>query len=146
VNVGGFAIAYRNLRAMCVLLCLLIAACVFAHKTVLKATKLVKETEIMRKQNEEYRANMLKKLKKKYGDSNPPEVLEAEKVIANYREKKTNAIAQINRLESSECPESVCCECFYMQGLNFQLKSINGGENFDSFRCPECGTTYNVNA
>lgn len=89
---------------------------------------------------------MLRKFTRKKHGKKPSEVLEAEKIIAKYIEEQKNIDPILSRLESSECPDSVCCECFYMRGLSFHLKCIPGGEDFDSFSCPECGATYSVKA
>ncbi len=93
-------------------------------------------------QAEEYRASMLRKLKKKYGDNKPPAVLEAEKVIAQYREEKANAKPQIARLETEKCPPSICFHCFWVKGVSFHLVAIPGDDDMDIFKCPECKRTY----
>ena len=42
-----------------------------------------------REQNESYRAQILRRLEGKYRNGAPPEVLEAQKVIAKFRERQT---------------------------------------------------------
>lgn len=93
-------------------------------------------------QAEKYRSDMTRKLKKKYRDDKPPAVLEAEKVIAQYREEKASAELQIARLESKQCPSSVCFKCFWMKGLSFHLIAIPSDDETDLFRCPECNSIY----
>ena len=91
----------------------------------------------------EYRNHMLRKLKKKYRYGKPASVLEAEKIIAKYNEEKANANPQIARLETEECPSSVCSECFYMLGISHDLKPIGCDDNHnDCFKCPECHAVY----
>jgi len=90
----------------------------------------------------EYRDRMLRQLKNKYRNNKPAAVLEAEEVIAKYNEEKANANPQIARLETEECPPSICRECFYMRDLSFHLKPIQGDSDYDYFECPECKRTY----
>ena len=96
----------------------------------------------MRQYAKKYRERMLVKLSWKQDEEKRPEVLDADEIIAKYREEQENLKPQISRLKTSECPDSVCPKCFYMHGLSVHLKTSPGDDNFDRYRCPECKTIY----
>jgi len=96
----------------------------------------------MRKYAEEYRERLLRKLTRQNASGKPAEVLEADKIIADYREKNENRTLQILSLESSDCPDSICPNCFYTRGLNIHLKNSDGNDDEDRFKCPECNHVY----
>ncbi|MDD1620871.1 MAG: hypothetical protein LUQ11_05275 [Methylococcaceae bacterium] len=96
----------------------------------------------MKEYAKEYRGNLLKKLSRKKSGSKPSEVLEAEKIIAKYNEEQEKIGPQLFRLESSECPDSICPQCFYLRGLNVHLKTIPGDDEIDKYQCPECNSIY----
>ena len=96
----------------------------------------------MIKESEEYRLNMLRSMENKYDQSKPPEVLEAEEVIAKFSQEQERARAVILRLKTTKCPSSECFRCFFLRGLSVDLKAIPGDDNFDRFRCPKCKATY----
>ena len=54
----------------------------------------------MGKQSEEYRLQMLRRLENRYGNDKPTEVLEAEEVIAKFRQEKARDRQAITRLSS----------------------------------------------
>jgi len=96
----------------------------------------------MRKYAEEYREGLLRKLTRKNTGGKPAEVLDAEKIIADYREKQENIDPQLSRLENSECPNSICPNCFYTKGLNIHLNNSDGNDEVEKFNCPECNYVY----
>lgn len=75
-------------------------------------------------QNESYRAQILRRLKNKYSSSAPPEVLEAEKVIARFREQETKDRQTETRLGLELPNPHSCPQCFYLHDTNSMLKSV----------------------
>jgi hypothetical protein len=73
------------------------------------------------KESESYRLEMLRHLKEKYGNAKPSEVLEAEQVIAKYREEKARAGEQIPRLEAGPPTPNACPRCWSMNGHEHAL-------------------------
>ena len=71
----------------------------------------------MRKFAEEYRERLLVKFTRKYASEKPSEVLEAEKIIAKYREEQKNIEPTLSRLNSFECPDFVCPDCFWTKSV-----------------------------
>ena len=96
----------------------------------------------MQKYAEEYRRILLSKLTRKNAGSKPAEVLEAEKIISKYRKEHKNIELQLSRLESSDCPGSVCPNCFYTRGLSVHLKNSDGNDEEDRFKWPDCNHVY----
>lgn len=92
-------------------------------------------------QSEEYRLEMLRRLKKKYSDPDPPEVLEAKKVITKHGEEKAKAGPQITRLGSPLPSPDLCPQCWFMNGHRVALRAVQHPqpEKFDRVRCGECG-------
>lgn len=96
----------------------------------------------MRKYAKEYRERLLGKLSRKKHGKKPSEVLDAEKVIAKYCKEQQELEPQLTRLESSDCPDSVCPECFYLYGLHINLNTFPGDIDVDRFLCPRCKALY----
>ena len=96
----------------------------------------------MRRFARDFRNSRLKTLSRKKSGKKPSKILEAEKIIAKYREEQENLEPQLSRLESSECPDSVCPKCFYMHGLHSQLEPIEGDDDYDRFRCSKCRSVF----
>jgi hypothetical protein len=101
----------------------------------------------MRKYAEEYRERLLVKFSRKNTGKKPPEVLEAEKVIAKYRKEQEEVEPTLSRLNSLECPDSVCPDCLWTKGRTVHVKPISSSNcDIDLFRCPECNRTYEEHA
>ena len=96
----------------------------------------------MREFAKEYRESLLRKITKQNTGNKPAKVLEAEKIIAKYRDKHKNLELQLSRLNSSDCPNSICPHCFYSFGFSHNLKPISGNDEIDKFECDECHYVY----
>jgi len=92
-----------------------------------------------REKSEEYRLEMIRHLKEKYQQAKPSEVLEAEKVIARYRESEARDRGAMARLRLQLPNENLCPECFYMHERESILHTIGSESGVDRFRCRECG-------
>lgn len=92
------------------------------------------------KESEGYRLDMLRYLKEKYRDAKPPEVLEAEQVIAKFREEKASADAQIPRLEAGLPKQNLCPRCWFMDGHESALYAVpsDDPQRFDRWKCRRC--------
>lgn len=95
----------------------------------------------MSKQSEEYRLWHLGQLKEKYGESDPPEVLEAKKVIANYCEEKANAGPKIARLSFPLPAPDLCSPCWFEIGHKNLLQAVatDDPSKYDRGTCRVCG-------
>ena len=91
---------------------------------------------------EEYRKSLLRKLTRKSVGNKPAKVLEAEKIIADYRKEQEDIKLQLSRLESSDCFDSVCPNCFFMRGISVHLKNSDGNDEMEKFNCSECNYVY----
>jgi hypothetical protein len=65
------------------------------------------------KESESYRLEMLRRLKDKDRHTPPPEVAEAEKIIAHYREKQAKAREAIPRLSAPLPEPDLCPQCWF---------------------------------
>jgi len=99
----------------------------------------------MRQYAKEYRERMIITLSREYREQEPSEILKANEIIAAYRKKQADIEPQLSRLQTSECPDSVCPKCFYLHNLTIQLKDYPSNDNVDKFRCPQCNTIYEEN-
>jgi hypothetical protein len=101
----------------------------------------------MRKYAKEHREILLVKFSRKNTGKKPSEVLEAEKIIAKYRKEQENVQPTLSRLNSLECPDSVCPDCLWTKGITVHVKPISSPHgDIDLFRCPECNRTYEEQA
>lgn len=95
-------------------------------------------------QADKHRVAMLRKLKRKYRDGTPQEVLEAQRVIVKYQEERAGAKKHIARLEAEACPVGLCFRCFYDKGIKVPLVPMSSEDtDYDCFRCGQCGAQYN---
>jgi hypothetical protein len=91
------------------------------------------------KESETYRLEMLRHFQKIDSGTPPAEVLEAEKVIANYRKEKEQTHETISRLETGLPKPDLCPECFYLHGVESSMRPIPSEEpKIDKFRCNKC--------
>ena len=91
----------------------------------------------MRQYAKEYRERMIITLSREYREQEPSEILKANEIIAAYRKKQADIEPQLSRLQTSECPDSVCPKCFYLH--------YPSNDNVDKFRCTQCNTIYEEN-
>ena len=96
----------------------------------------------MRKYAKEYRERLLIKFTRENTGKEPAEVLEAQKIIAKYREKQENIQPTLLRLNTLECPDSVCPDCLWTKGITVHLKPISSPSWKDLFECPNCNRQY----
>jgi hypothetical protein len=94
----------------------------------------------MSKESEEYRIEMLRRLENEDSGATPPEVLEAEKVISEYRDKKVQIIKKKLRLRLPLPNPDLCPQCFYPHGKTSLMQPIpSGTAPTDIFECKTCG-------
>jgi hypothetical protein len=99
----------------------------------------------MSKEGEEYRIEMLRGLKQENSRPPPREVLEAEQVIAKFREKQANLNAIEARVNSHLPNPDLCPECFYLHNRNSMMHSIPSGGSTDIYKCDTCSFTQKRN-
>ena len=94
----------------------------------------------MSKESESYRLQMLRNLKDRYGKAKPAEVLEAEKVIAQFREQETHDREAIARLSAPLPEPDLCPRCYFYHGKRSLLRPIPARDpkHFDAMKCREC--------
>lgn len=95
----------------------------------------------MGKESEAYRLQMLRRLQQKNCDPPPAEVLEAQKVIAKYRQEQTQAGSAISRFSQPLPKPDLCPSCFGFHGVISPLAAIPHTDpaNFDKMTCRICG-------
>jgi hypothetical protein len=95
----------------------------------------------MSKESEEYRLKMLRQLENLYSKAKPSEVLEAEKVIAEFRKKQADTDAKILRLRTPLPEPDLCPNCYYLHGHSNMLAAATADNPnlFDRMRCKVCG-------
>lgn len=101
----------------------------------------------MRKQAEQRKAEILRHLQQSGGKSKPSEVLEAEKVIAQFHKREQDRIAQLQRAQSPLPPGDTCPDCFVERGVTSHMHPIPYDDNapdIDLFKCRECGLVIEV--
>jgi ribosomal protein S27AE len=101
-----------------------------------------------REESESYRLQMLRTLEKLDSGPPPPEVVEAEKTIAKYREKQAQACETISRLNSPLPDEDSCPRCWFMHGRRSSLDAIPhpDPDNSNRWKCSTCGYISDVSA
>lgn len=94
----------------------------------------------MSEQSESYRLQMLRRLQNRYSKGNPPEVLEAEQVIAKFRKEKAGAAEQIKRLSAPLPEPDLCPTCWFMHGRRIPLEARlhPNPDEFDRMVCTQC--------
>ncbi|MFZ2301683.1 MAG: hypothetical protein WAW10_07420 [Gallionella sp.] len=98
----------------------------------------------MREQIEKYRLDMLRRLQQEDGQPPPPEVLEAQKVIAEFEERKRNRTQQLLRLQLPQhtlpVPLDGCPKCNFIHGVTpLSMTPIQSNTEDDLFKCMQCG-------
>ena len=78
----------------------------------------------MSKESESYRLYVLRDLQNRYGKGDPPEVLEAQKVIAEFREKQAEAEKAISRVEAGLPKPDLCPKCWFTKGHESILYAV----------------------
>jgi hypothetical protein len=94
----------------------------------------------MSKESESYRRQMLRRLQQKDSDPPPPEVLEAEKVIAKHREEQARAREAIPRARLPLPEPDICPDCWVYHGTKVRLSGAPHPDPgvSDRFECPIC--------
>jgi hypothetical protein len=94
----------------------------------------------MSKESESYRLQMLRRLQNRYSKGDPPEVLEAKKVIAKFSEQEKRDREAIARLGSPLPEPDLCPTCFYIHGRCTPLIAAHSPspDNFDRMKCSVC--------
>jgi len=92
-----------------------------------------------RKESESYRLDTLQRFKEKYDHAKPSEVLEAELVIAKFREQEARDREAIARLSTPLPKSDSCPQCYYLHGKNSELNPTGSDTAVDLFRCGTCG-------
>jgi hypothetical protein len=90
------------------------------------------------KERNSYRLEMLRRLEDKYGKSKPPDVLEAERIIAKFLKDEARDREAIARLCSPLPTPNLCPECYYLHGRLSDLSPVPSETNDDNFRCYTC--------
>ena len=99
----------------------------------------------MSKKSNEYRLRMLRYFKDRYGKAKPAEVLEAEKVIAEFREQEARDREMEARLRLDLPEPDLCPKCFYRHNTLTKLSPVDSPHpNIDYFRCRACGHNHEV--
>lgn len=94
----------------------------------------------MSKESESYRLEMLRRLKHEYGETPPPEVLKAQHVIADYRQRKAAADPVIARASAPLPEPDLCPSCWIDHERRSKLIAIPHKDpaRFDAWECPVC--------
>lgn len=95
---------------------------------------------------EEYRLMLLKKANHILSGKPPDEVLEAQKVIAEFGKKQEQAKFVVSQANAQHCPSLCCPLCFFQSGTTVHLKITPSNTDVDLFECPSCGHTYGQKA
>jgi hypothetical protein len=90
------------------------------------------------KERNSYRLEMLQGFEDKYGKPKPPDVLEAEIIIARYRKDEARDREAMARLSSPLPTPSLCPECYYLHGRFSDLTLVPSETSDDNFRCHTC--------
>ncbi len=95
----------------------------------------------MSKESESYRLEMLRSFEQKNDKPDPPEVLEAQKVIAKHRAEQAQAREAIPRLRTPLPKPDLCPECYYLHGRSVTLEAAShpNPAKYDRMKCSICG-------
>jgi len=74
------------------------------------------------KESESYRLQILRRLERERDGPPPSEMLEAEKVITEFRKKQSNARDAIIRLRSPLPKENLCPKCYFLHGYSVDME------------------------
>lgn len=103
----------------------------------------------MSEKSETYRLHMLRRLQNRYSKNDPPEMLEAEKVIAELRAQKERDRAAIARLSAPLPDDDLCPACFFMHGQHHKLVAVlhpTEPDKFDRWICLTCNHVDDIDA
>jgi hypothetical protein len=96
----------------------------------------------MSKESEAYRLEVLRRLKQKDDGPPPPEVAEAERVIAKYREEQAQARDAIPRAGAPLPEADLCPRCWIDHGTRSAMIAVSGEgrdtANYDYWLCRQC--------
>jgi rubredoxin len=93
------------------------------------------------KEGESYRRQMLRRLEQIDSGPTPSEVTEAQKTIAQYRQKQAEARQAIPRLRAPLPHPDLCPQCWFIHGEESPLHAARhpDPDNFDMWECRVCG-------
>ncbi len=92
----------------------------------------------MSKPSEHYRAELLQRLKARYGE--PKTAAELEMLRPQERAAEASARVFIARLEAGLPKTDLCPYCWYLKGIEVMLEPIASPDpRFIRMRCPTCG-------
>ncbi len=102
----------------------------------------------MSKESESYRRQMLRHLQAKDSDPPPPEVLEAEQVVAKHREEQATAREAIPRARLPLPEPDICPRCWILHGRRTPLIAVPHPDpsKFDRMKCRSCEYIENRDA
>jgi hypothetical protein len=78
----------------------------------------------MSKESESYRLHLLSRLEQESSGPTPSEVLEAEQIVAAFREKQAMARDAVIRLRSRLPKDNLCPECYYLFDKQILMVSV----------------------
>jgi predicted RNA-binding Zn-ribbon protein involved in translation (DUF1610 family) len=92
------------------------------------------------KESDEYRTEMIRHLQQEDQKSPPSEVLEAQKMIAKFEQRKRKREEQMVALQQPLPNKDACPKCYWLHGgIASIMRPQPSGDHSDWFRCPECG-------
>jgi hypothetical protein len=94
----------------------------------------------MSKESESYRLQMLRRFERENSGAPPPEVLEAQKVVADFGKKQASAKEVADRLRAPLPKPDLCPQCYYLHARTNPMHSIPHPDHnrFDLWRCDVC--------
>lgn len=98
----------------------------------------------MRKQAEQYKLEILRQLQNEQNQSKPSEVLEAEKVIANFRKEESDKEQWLARAMLPLPSGDPCPACFVKRGVTSHMSLVSSDTDIDLFKCKECGFVIEI--
>jgi hypothetical protein len=89
------------------------------------------------KESESYRFQMLRRFESERDGPPPSEVLEAQQVVAEFREKQAKAKEAVLRLKRPLPKPNLCSECFYLRDHETLMRPIphSNPNHFDLWKC-----------
>jgi hypothetical protein len=99
----------------------------------------------MRKQAEQYKADILRHLEQEDRQPPPSEVVEAQRIILQFEQGNKDRVAQIQRALSPLPPGDLCPSCFVKRGVTSHMSPISSDNtDIDLFTCKTCGLIIEV--
>lgn len=92
---------------------------------------------------DEIRANLEQRLRSE-GQKIEAEIASHEQALVELKAKQEGLPSQILRASQKLPDNAYCPTCWILDGDLRELTPINGGKDFDLFRCRQCGTEIEV--